>query len=445
MKHKLIFIALLVSIGSFLGLYAQGNVNAVYFDGVNDHVQVGSSLGIGNSFTVEGWIRPSSLTGTGDIATHGRSVFSASSDVSIYPLWVTVLGSNILVRSWSTSSTGVTISAGLSTGQWYHIAVTATKGGTTRTYLNGVQINSYTNLGQTNWPTTFTIGAIRPSRPGGDGTNLAFAGLMDEVRVWNTVRSASDILTYMSVPVATNSPGLVGYWKFDEAAPGTIAYDSAGTAQNGTLAQGAYFTTSDLTLPIELSSFTATITSQYFVQLHWVTQSETDALGYMIYRSLDNDLQHAIQVSPLINATNTATQVSYEYTDSEVTPGTWFYWLQSLDLSGNFNFHGPILATVSTEQGGEAPPIPTATGISKVYPNPFNPSLTVRYELKEALPVSFRIYNTRGQIVQSYDLGIKEAASHDLIWDASGLPTGIYLIRLQAGNKLYSSKAVLSK
>lgn len=207
----------------------------------------------------------------------------------------------------------------------------------------------------------------------------------------------------------------------------------------------SYSITVDETLPVVLSSFSATITSQYFVQLHWVTQSETDALGYMIYRSLDNDLEHAIQVSPLINATNTATQVNYEYTDAEVTPGTWYYWLQSLDLNGNFNFHGPILAMVSTEQGGEAPPIPTATGISKVYPNPFNPSVTIRYELKETLPVSFKIYNARGQMVQSYDLGTQEAASHDLIWDANGFPSGIYLIRMQAGNKLYNCKAVLSK
>ena len=207
----------------------------------------------------------------------------------------------------------------------------------------------------------------------------------------------------------------------------------------------SYSITVDETLPVVLSSFSATITSQYFVQLHWVTQSETDALGYMIYRSLDNDLASAIQVSPLINATNTATKVTYEYTDAEVTPGTWYYWLQSLDLNGNFNFHGPILATVSTEQGGEAPPIPTATGISKVYPNPFNPSLNIQYSLKVAQDVSIRIYNTRGQMVQSFELGNREAGVYNLSWDANGQATGIYLIRMQAGNKLYISKAVLSK
>ena len=207
----------------------------------------------------------------------------------------------------------------------------------------------------------------------------------------------------------------------------------------------SYSITVDETLPVVLSSFSATITSQYFVQLHWVTQSETDALGYMIYRSLDNDLEHAIQVSPLINATNTATQVNYEYTDAEVTPGTWYYWLQSLDLNGNFDFHGPVLATVTTEQGGDAPGITLSTGIANVYPNPFNPSLNIQYSLKVAQDVSIRIYNTRGQMVQSFELGNREAGVHNLSWDANGQATGIYLIRMQAGNKLYNSKAVLSK
>jgi hypothetical protein len=165
----------------------------------------------------------------------------------------------------------------------------------------------------------------------------------------------------------------------------------------------------------------------------------------MIYRSHDHDLGHAIQVSPLINATNTTTQVSYSYTDSEVTPGIWYYWLQSLDLNGHFNFHGPVLATVSTNQGGDAPEIPLATAISRIFPNPFNPSVTIKYGLKDASPVSFRIYNTRGQLVQSVDHGVRNPGTYDLIWDATGLPTGVYLIQMQAGKTISNRKAVLSK
>jgi len=257
------------------------------------------------------------------------------------------------------------------------------------------------------------------------------------------VRTAGEILNNINVPVDPSSTGLVGYWKLDENV-GPTMYDSAGTQQNGTLSGGS-IVSSDLTLPVELSSFTASLTAQYFVRLHWVTQSENDALGYRIYRSHDSDLEHALQVSPLINATNTTTQVSYEYTDSEVAPGTWYYWLQSLDLNGSYYFFGPVMATVVSDQGGEAPEIPVTTGISKIYPNPFNPSTTIKYVLADDLATSFRIYNTRGQMVQSYDLGLIDPGTHDLIWKAESLPAGIYMIQMKVGDVVSRSKAVLSK
>jgi len=333
-------------------------------------------------------------------------------------------------------------------GVWHQVTVTCDRDGLMTIYLDGAYNNSISisalstnNLNSTGY---FFIGAYGNATGTAPQSGFYFNGSLDEARVWNKALSAADVAANYNVEIPYPQSNLMGYWQMNED-QGIFIYDQSGNNHTGTLYGGITWGDGPTTLPVELSSFTATITSQYFVQLHWITQSETDALGYTIYRSLVNDLQSAIQVSPLINATNTTTQVTYVYTDEEVTPGTWYYWLQSLDLNGNFNFHGPVLATVTSEQGGDAPEIPTNTGISNVYPNPFNPSLTIRYELKEALPVSFKIYNARGQMVQSYDLGTKEAASYDLIWDATGLPTGIYLIRMQAGNKLYNSKAVLSK
>lgn len=434
-------IILMIILTSLAGwLTAQGN--AVSFDGVNDHVQVTPGLGITTVYTAEAWIYPTNLTGTaGDIATFGHTVFSASATAGNFPLWVTVYGPNVIVRSWTTSNTGVSYNAGLTVNQWYHIAVTATRGGLTKLFVNGMEVLSFTNNNASSWPASFTIGAIRPVRA---PNNLPFQGLIDEVRVWNVIRTPGEILTNMNIPLNPSTPGLVGYWKFDETT-GTIAYDSTTPAQNGTLTNGAFFVPSDLTLPIVLSSFTATLTSQYFVQLHWVTQSETDVMGYVIYRSETNDLANAYQASPMINATNTATQTNYSFTDSEVTPGTWYYWLQSVELNGSFNFHGPVMATVVVDQGGEAPEIPGSTGIKNVFPNPFNPNVTVQYEVREAQPVSVKIYNTRGQVVQSYDMGVVSPGIHNLTWQADSLPAGIYMIKMRVGNSISQRKTVLSK
>src|SRR6185436_16199255 len=69
--------------------------------------------------------------------------------------------------------------------------------------------------------------------------NRCFNGLFDELRVWNVARSATDIKNNYNKPAVGNEAGLVGYWKFDDAAGSTTAADSvtAGghTAHPGTL------------------------------------------------------------------------------------------------------------------------------------------------------------------------------------------------------------------
>ncbi|MDZ4182010.1 MAG: LamG domain-containing protein, partial [Candidatus Cloacimonadaceae bacterium] len=322
---KLRIFVLVLFVLALSAVYAQGNVNAVYFDGVNDCVAVGNMQSqITTTYTAEAWIKPASIAiGTGDIATYGRTIF-ASSTTSDKPLWVSLRGSEIWVRTFTSNDpVGTTSGAGITANTWYHIAVTAVRGGLTKLYINGAEVFSVNSGNLYVWNSIFTIGDLRPNRL------LPFHGLIDEVRVWNVVRTPAQILANMSIPISPSSTGLVGYWKFDEAS-GTTAVDSTPPTTNGTLTNGAYFTPSDLTLPIELSSFTAVPHAQNYVVLHWVTQSETDVMGYYIYRNTINDISSAIRVSPLIAATNSSSQTSYEYEDNEVTPGQWYYWLQNI-------------------------------------------------------------------------------------------------------------------
>ncbi|MDD3103404.1 MAG: lamin tail domain-containing protein, partial [Candidatus Cloacimonetes bacterium] len=109
------------------------------------------------------------------------------------------------------------------------------------------------------------------------------------------------------------------------------------------------------TLPVELSSFTAVFTANNNVMLTWVTQSETGVLGFYVYRNTDNDLANALQVSPLIDATNTADQKVYVYRDQELNlADTYYYWLMVSDINGSESFHGPI----HVKYEGENPEVP---------------------------------------------------------------------------------------
>ncbi len=203
-------------------------------------------------------------------------------------------------------------------------------------------------------------------------------------------------------------------------------------------------------VPVELSSFTATISADNFVNLMWVTQSETGVLGYYVLRHTQSDLSAAITVSELIPATNSSQQHSYTFKDTEIfEDGLYYYWLQNSDFNGSVQFHGPVSVRISVADN-EVPELPLLTQLKPIYPNPFNPMAFIPFSLKEDANVNFEIYNARGELMKRIPLGYKNAGNHRTQWDGRdeqgrNCGTGIYHIRMTAGKESYSRKAVLIK
>ncbi|HOC94967.1 MAG TPA: T9SS type A sorting domain-containing protein [Candidatus Cloacimonadota bacterium] len=205
--------------------------------------------------------------------------------------------------------------------------------------------------------------------------------------------------------------------------------------------------------PVELSSFTASLSAESYVKLTWVTQSETNMTGYYILRGTSDDLNSAQMVSPLIPATNTSSVQTYEFTDSEVyEDGVYYYWLEARE-TGTSNFHGPVSIAFSSTSTTPAT-IPLQTALNKIYPNPFNPFACIPFSIgKDAgpTPVSIQIYNARGQIVYSDDLGIKNPGNYkDYVWDGKDMQgrdcgTGMYMVRMIAGKTSFTQKVVMIK
>ncbi|NLI16385.1 MAG: T9SS type A sorting domain-containing protein, partial [candidate division Zixibacteria bacterium] len=79
------------------------------------------------------------------------------------------------------------------------------------------------------------------------------------------------------------------------------------------------------------------------------------------------------------------------------------------------------------------------------YPNPFNSSTVIRYELPAVSQVKLDIYDILGRKVQTL-LDMKEQAGpHRVIWNAEGYPSGVYFYRLQAGDREYSRQMTVIK
>ena len=84
------------------------------------------------------------------------------------------------------------------------------------------------------------------------------------------------------------------------------------------------------------------------------------------------------------------------------------------------------------------------------YPNPFNPSTRVSFNLNEAAKVNIQVYNVRGQLVKTLHNGPLAAGSHSLTWDGSDMnkstaSSGIYLLRLFDGKQTHLRKMCLQK
>lgn len=201
------------------------------------------------------------------------------------------------------------------------------------------------------------------------------------------------------------------------------------------------------TLPVELSSFSATLTVQNFVQLTWVSQSETGLLGYRMYRNDSLNQASALLITPvMVPATNTSTTANYSLTDREVSWGnTYYYWLESVDM-GSTSIHGPVSVKVE----GEVPPVlPEYTVLRNAYPNPFteNGSTNIEVTVKQGESGTLTVYNIAGKAVKTFKVN---EGLNPLSWngrDSKGnvCASGIYFYKLSTPSFNQTRKMVIVK
>lgn len=77
------------------------------------------------------------------------------------------------------------------------------------------------------------------------------------------------------------------------------------------------------------------------------------------------------------------------------------------------------------------------------YPNPFNPSTVVRFDLPSESQVILSVYDLLGREVARLASRRMDAGSHQVSWDASGVGTGTYIIRISAGGRASATPVVL--
>ena len=246
--------------------------------------------------------------------------------------------------------TGVTA---VTSNVWHHAAaVYDTSTGTWRLYLDGV-LDRTLVVGDTFIPEATSVEhAAIGSALTSNGTAAGFfAGAVDEVRIWGTARTPTQIQQGMSQQLIPQ-PGMLGRWGFEENA-GTVVGNSVAGAPDGTTVagptwtQGAPFTAPSDSAPAMPVGFSVTAEDLQTL-VNWDANAEADLAGYNLYRS--TSLPVNTSGTPLNGATPLT---GTSYLDVTVQNDTeYFYALTAVDVGGNTSAAaGPLSATPGESVG----------------------------------------------------------------------------------------------
>jgi hypothetical protein len=79
------------------------------------------------------------------------------------------------------------------------------------------------------------------------------------------------------------------------------------------------------------------------------------------------------------------------------------------------------------------------------YPNPFNPSTTIKYSIPQSSIVVIKIFDVIGNEIETLVSEEKSVGTYEVNWNAINIPSGIYFYKLQAGSFIETKKMVLMK
>lgn len=99
-------------------------------------------------------------------------------------------------------------------------------------------------------------------------------------------------------------------------------------------------------------------------------------------------------------------------------------------------------ATDVAENGAD---LPTQFALEPCYPNPFNATTTLRFELSQRRDVTLAIYDSNGRLVTTLVQGSQEAGRYTIQWNAVAFPSGVYFAQLQSGQQIKVERIVLMK
>ncbi|MBI9070062.1 MAG: T9SS type A sorting domain-containing protein [Melioribacteraceae bacterium] len=208
--------------------------------------------------------------------------------------------------------------------------------------------------------------------------------------------------------------------------------DFEGTAQANNSFNGGY----NSPLPVELIAFEAN-PSEEGIALNWQTATEINNYGFEIERTVVNEEEKEwTKIDFVEGHGNSNSPKDYSFVDKYPTGGIKFaYRLKQVDIDGGYEYSDEV----------EVDFTPKELVVQQNFPNPFNPTTSIRFSLPKASKVSLEVFNILGESVAVLVDDVKEAGYHQVRFNASRLASGYYIYRLVSNGEVFVKKMLLLK
>lgn len=184
-------------------------------------------------------------------------------------------------------------------------------------------------------------------------------------------------------------------------------------------------------LPVEMTAMDATLDGEA-VRLVWQTASETNNAGFEVERRNSSEEQWT-NLGFVDGAGTTRAPQTYRFEDADLPfeTDTLVYRLKQIDVGGSFAYSDEV----EVAQGA-----PERLALHPNFPNPFSQRTTLRYEVPTVTAVQLAVYDALGRRVAVLVREEQAAGRKELTFDARGLPSGLYFVRLTSEGAIRSRK-----
>ena len=193
----------------------------------------------------------------------------------------------------------------------------------------------------------------------------------------------------------------------------------------------------------------------YDLQWSASTDADGDTIDYLLYAQIG-----VYPPKEINDTTSTSVQITYEEFAEKafedfpmLSKATVRFTVSATDGIDTVKVTGDdrvVFVNRYEYLAAEGEGIPTEFALHENYPNPFNPTTTLRFDLPEVSSITLTIYNMLGQRVRTFNMNDTPAGYHSVTWNATNdygdpVGAGVYLYQLRANQYVKTRKMVLLK